>query len=82
MKPSLQHYEAGQGRTNYGSQYDFTANQFPDFAVPFPHLLSWPYTASNNQGAFPVWRLHNVWVCYAVQDELHVTVAFRRIRSA
>ena len=81
MKPSAQYGNVGEGQTNHGSQYNFTANQFPDFAVPFPHL-PWAYTAPNNQGAFPVWRLHNVWVSYAVQDELHVTIAFRRIRSA
>jgi hypothetical protein len=83
MKPSVQYSNVGQGGTNYGSRYDFTANQFPDPTVPFPYPLSGAYTAPNNQGqgAFPIWRLHNVWVSYAVQDELHVTIAFRRIRS-
>ena len=80
MKPSVQY---GQGGTNYGSQYDFTANyQFPDPTVPLAYLLSGAHSAPNNQGTFPVWRLHNVWISYAVQDELHVTIAFRRIRSA
>ena len=84
MKPSVQYSSVGQGGTNYGSQYDFTANnyQFPDPTVPFPYILPGAYTAPNNQGTFPVWRFHNVWVSYAVQDELHVTIAFRRIRSA
>jgi hypothetical protein len=82
MKPSAQNSNVGQGGTNYGSQYDFTTNQFTDPTVPFPYLLSGAYAAPNNQGEFPVWRLHNVWVSYAVQDELHVTMAFIRIRSA
>ena len=78
MKPSVQSSNVGQGGNNLGSQHDFTANQFPDPTVP----LSGAYTAPNNQGAFPVWRLHNVWVSYVMQDELHVTIAFTRIRSA
>ena len=82
MKPNVQYSNVGQGGTNYGSQYDFTANQFPDPTVPFPYILSGAYTAPNNQGAFPVWHLHNVWVSYVVEDELHVTIAFKRIRSA
>ena len=78
--PSVQYNtSAGQGGTDYyGPRYDFTANQFPDPTVPFPYIL---FGAHNNQGAFLVWRLHNVWVSYAGQDELHVTIAFRRIRS-
>ena len=87
MKPSVQYgndVERGRtARTNYGSQYDFTANQFSDPTVPFPYLPSGAYTAPNNPEAFPAWRLYDVWVSdYAVQDELYVTIAFRRIRSA
>jgi hypothetical protein len=86
MKPNVQYSNVGQGGTDYGSRYDFTASQFSDPTVPFPYPLSGAYTGPNNQGhgSFPVWRLHNVWISYAVQDsdELHVTIAFRRIRSA
>lgn len=84
MKPSVPYSNVGQGhgRAYYGPRYDFTANQFPDPTVPFPDLLSGAHTAPNNQGAFPVWRLHNVLVNYAVEDELHVTIVFRKIRSA
>jgi hypothetical protein len=81
MKPSVQNSNVGHGEANYRSQYHFTANQLSDPTMPFPYLVSGAYTAPNNQGAFPVWRLHNVWVSYVVQDELHVTIAFRRIRS-
>ncbi|KAI0275906.1 hypothetical protein BGY98DRAFT_935454 [Russula aff. rugulosa BPL654] len=50
------------GGTSYGPRYDFTANQFLDPTVPCPFLLSGAYTApNNNQGAFPVWRLHYAW---------------------
>lgn len=84
VKPNVQYNNVGQGYggTDYGPRYDFTANQFPDPTMLFPYILSGGYTAPNNQGAFLIWRLHNVWVSYAVQDELHVTIAFRRVRSA
>jgi hypothetical protein len=83
MKPSVQHSYVEQGRTNYGPRYESTANlnQFLDPTAPIPYLLPGAYTAPNNEGAFPgVWRLQNAWVSYAVQDELHVTISFRRIR--
>ena len=80
MKPSLQHSNVEQGGTNYESRYQSTADQFLDPTAPIPYLLPGAYTAPNDQGAFPgVWRLQNAWVSYAVQDELHVTISFRRI---
>jgi hypothetical protein len=84
MKPNVQYDDVGQGGVNYAGQdagYDFTANQFPDPTIFLSPLIS-AYTAPNNQGAFPVWRLFNGWVSYAVEDEIHVTIALKRIPSA
>lgn len=78
MKPDVQYDNVGQGRANYAG-YDFVGNQFPDpTGILSPHL-SGAYTASNNQGPFPVWRLSSGWVSYVAEDELHVTIALRRI---
>lgn len=44
-----------------------------------PH--SREYAAPDDQGAFPIWRLLNGWVSYATQDEVHVTIALRRIQN-
>jgi hypothetical protein len=78
MKPSLQYENLGQGETNYAG-YDLTANQFPGYTTPFQPHLTGAYTAPNSQGVFPAWHLLDCWVSYAVQDELHVTIALRRI---
>ena len=58
------------------------ANQFPDPTGSLPPPLSGTHTAPNNQGPFPVWHLSSGWVSYAVEDELHVTIALKRIPSA
>lgn len=79
MKPSVQYDNIGQGRNNYAG-YDFAANQFPEPTAFLSPLLSGAYTAPNNQESFPIWRLFNGWVSYAAEDELHVTIALRRIR--
>jgi hypothetical protein len=79
MKPSVQYDNVGQGRINYPG-YDFAANQFLDPIMPHSPLLSGEHSAPNNQGPFPVWCLFNGWISYAVEDELHVTIALRRVR--
>ena len=82
MKPSVRYdNNVGQCGINY-ADYDSAANQFLDPTIPPFPLLSEAYTAPNYQGAFPIWHLSSGWVSYAVQDELHVTIALRRIPSA
>jgi len=79
--PFVQYDNLGQGGPSYAQPgYDFAANQ-PHGQTSFSPLLSGAHAAPNNQGAFPVWYLSNSWVNYAVQDELHVTIAFKRIPS-
>jgi hypothetical protein len=80
MKLSIQYDNVGQGETNHAG-YDFAANPFLGNTMSFSPLLFEAYTAPNNQGTFPVWRLLYGWVSYAVEDELHVTISFRRIPS-
>jgi hypothetical protein len=80
MKPNVQYDNVGQSRVNYAVN-DFAADQFPNPAILLSPLLSGAYSVPNNQGAFPVWRLLNGWVSYAAEDELHVTIALRRIPS-
>jgi hypothetical protein len=79
MKPTVQ-YNVGQSTVNYAGN-DFAANQFPNPANFLSPLLSGAYAVPNNQWAFPVWRLLNGWISYAAEDELHVTIALRRIPS-
>lgn len=82
VKPIVQYDNSGQGGpSNAQAGYGFAANQ-PHGQTPFPPLLSGAHAVPNNQGAFPVWCLFNSWVTYAEQDELHVTIAFKRIPSA
>ena len=83
IKPSVQYNQVGQGRINYThAGYGFATNQFSDPTGFLTPLLSGTHTAPNNQGPFPVWRLSSGWVSYAVEDELHVTIALKRIPSA
>jgi hypothetical protein len=84
LKPIVQYDNLGQGGPSYAQPgYDFAANQ-PHGQTPFSPPLSGAHAALNNQleGAFTVWCLFNSWVNYAVEDELHVTIAFRRIPFA
>jgi hypothetical protein len=82
MKPIVQNDNLGQGGPIYAQPgYDFAANQ-PHGQTSFSPLLPGPLAAPSNQGAFPVWCLFNSWVNYAAEDELHVTIVFRRIPSA
>ena len=82
MKPIVQYDNPGQGEPSCAPRgYDFAANQ-PHGQTSFSPPLSGAHAVPNNQGASPVWCLSNSWVNYAVEDELHVTIAFRKIPSA
>jgi hypothetical protein len=83
MKPIVQYDNLGQGGPSYAQPgYDFAANEPNGQTISFSPLLSGVHAAPNNQEAITVWCLFNSWVNYAVEDELHVTTAFRRIPSA
>lgn len=84
MKPNVQYDNVGQGGIHHyrDGGYDFADNQFLDPTFPISPPLAGVYTAPINQGPFPVWCIFNGWVSYAVEDELHVTIALRRIPSA
>jgi len=79
--PNVQHQYPGQGQTNFAG-YHPAAGQLPGHAVDFSPVLPGAYMAVNHEGASLVWRLNNCWISHAEQDEVHVTIALRRIPSA
>ena len=81
MKPSSQHGNPSQYENNYPGAH-FAVNPTPNHTMQFPSLLPGAYAAPNNQGISPVWCLNSCWISYAEQDELHVTIAFRKIPFA
>ncbi len=83
-KPIVQYDNLGQGgHSSAQPGYDFAANQpHGQTPTPFSPLLSGVHAAPNNQGPFTIWCLSDSWINYAEQDELHVTIVFRRIPSA
>jgi hypothetical protein len=82
MKPIVRYDNLEQGGPSYAQPgYNFAANQ-PHGQTSFSPLLSGAHAAPDDQGPFAVWYLFNSWVNYAVQDELHFTIVFRRIPSA
>jgi hypothetical protein len=78
MKPNAQRGHFGQGPTNYAG-YTFPAEQFPGHPMNLGDSPLGANAASNNEGASSVWRLFNCWVGYAEEDELHLTIVFKRI---
>jgi hypothetical protein len=74
VKPSTSYSNLGQGETN-DAGYHFSTDQVPG---PTMNFSSYVPEASSNQGASPVWRLHNCWVSHAEQDELHLTIALKK----
>ncbi|KAF8478366.1 hypothetical protein DFH94DRAFT_749300 [Russula ochroleuca] len=72
--PSTSYSNLGQGETN-DAGYHFSTDQVPG---PTMNFSSYVPEASSNQGASPVWRLHNCWVSHAEQDELHLTIALKK----
>ncbi|KAI0247949.1 hypothetical protein BJV78DRAFT_859112 [Lactifluus subvellereus] len=78
---NAQYGHFGQGTTNYAGS-TFTAEQLPDHATNVAYFHPGEYAAPNNGGAPPVWQLFNCWVGYADQDEIHLTIVFRRIPFA
>ncbi|KAH9963380.1 hypothetical protein BGW80DRAFT_852887 [Lactifluus volemus] len=73
----------GQGAPN-DAGYMSVINQFPGHPINVAQLLPGAYrnAAPNNDRAPQVWQLFDCWVPYAEQDELHLTIVFKRIPSA
>lgn len=78
MKPSSQHGSLTQYENNYSGAH-FAVDPTPNHTMQLPPFFPGADAVPNNQGTFPIWRLNNCWVSYAEQDELHVTISFRKI---
>ncbi|KAH8989148.1 hypothetical protein EDB86DRAFT_1926870 [Lactarius hatsudake] len=78
--PQVQYGHLGQGGINHTGS-PFVAEPLPDFATnpsqPFPGTSAAP----NNQGASPVWNLSGCGVAYEGQDELRLTIVFKKAPS-
>jgi hypothetical protein len=81
MKPGVQRENLEQGETNY-ARYHFAPDQFPGHTMNFSSLFQAGYAVPSNQAASPVWGVAQSWVSYASQDELHVTIALKKIPVA
>ncbi|KAH8995321.1 hypothetical protein EDB92DRAFT_1846196 [Lactarius akahatsu] len=83
-KPQFPYGQFGQGGINH-TGFPVVAEPLSNFATNFATNLShsFPGTSAtpSNQGASPVWKLSDCWVAYEVQDELHLTIVFRKVPS-
>jgi hypothetical protein len=78
LKPQSQYgYFGPVGIDNTGSPFVTEPLSNPGTHVP----RAFPVTSAppSYQGASPVWRLYNSWVVYETQDELHLTIVFRKV---
>jgi hypothetical protein len=80
MKPSGPYGDLGQCETN-NAGFHLASVQIPSHTMQYPPRPPGAYAAPNNQGTSPIWRLNNCWVSYAEEDEVHVTIALRKIPS-
>ena len=85
MKPNVQYasHHDGRAEANYAGYHPAT-NQLLQNTMNFSTLPppSGVHTAPNTQGAPLIWKLHDCWVSYAEQDEIHLTVALKRNSAA
>ncbi|KAH9180849.1 hypothetical protein EDB89DRAFT_70136 [Lactarius sanguifluus] len=80
--PPQSHYEQfGQGGINH-TGFPFAAEPLPNFSMNPPHPFPGTSAAPNNQGASPVWILSGCGVAYEGQDELRLTIVFKKVPSA
>ena len=80
MKPSGPYGNLGQCEIN-NAGFHLASDQIPSHTMQFPLPPPGAYAVPNNQGTSPIWRLSNCWVSYAEEDEIHVTIALRKIPS-
>jgi hypothetical protein len=79
MKPNVQYGSAGQAEVNYAGRQpaiDQLSRRTMNFS-PLPGPAG-EYTVPNNQEAAPLWCLGNCWISYVSEDELHLTIAFKK----
>ncbi|KAH9066363.1 hypothetical protein EDB87DRAFT_713249 [Lactarius vividus] len=76
--PQFQYGHFGQGGTNH-TGFPFVAEPSSSLATNPSHPFLGTSAAQNNRGASPAWNLSDCWVAYEVQDELHLTIVFRRV---
>ncbi|KAI0306305.1 hypothetical protein B0F90DRAFT_732393 [Multifurca ochricompacta] len=72
---------SGQGGTNHNG-YQFTPDTLPSYATNFSYSPLGAHAAPNNQGPCALWQLFDSRVSYEGQNELHLTIVFKRIPSA
>lgn len=78
--PQFPYGQFGQDGIDH-TGFPFVAEPLSNFATNPSHSFPGTSAAPSNQGASPVWRLSDCWVAYEVQDELHLTIVFRKVPS-
>ncbi|KAI9459432.1 hypothetical protein BJY52DRAFT_1416093 [Lactarius psammicola] len=76
----FQYGHFGQGEINH-TGFPLVAEPLSNFATKFSHSFPGTSAPPSYQGAPPAWTLSNCWVPYETQDELHLTIVFRRVPS-
>ncbi|KAN0140904.1 hypothetical protein V8E53_001348 [Lactarius tabidus] len=79
--PQFQYGNFEHGGTNH-ARVPFVAEPLSNLATNVSHSFPGTSAGSSHQGASPVWKLSNCWVAYEGQDELHLTIVFRKVPSA
>jgi len=78
LKPQFPYGHFGQGGINH-TGLPFVAEPLSNFATNLSHPFPGTSAAPSNQGTSPIWKLSNCWVGYEAQDELHLTIVFRKV---
>lgn len=80
LKPQFQYGSFGPVGINH-TGVPFVAEPLSNLGTNIPHSFPGASAALSDhwQGASPIWKLSNCWVGYETQDELHLTIVFRKV---
>ena len=93
MKPYPPYGQFGQGGVNntrfpivaepaYNNPgFSGVAEPAPNNAMNFSHPFPRAGAPPSSQGAVPVWQLSHCWVSHEAQEELHLTIVFKKFPS-
>ena len=79
IKPSIPYYAPYSNLGQGDSEINYAGYQFGNNKVLGPTMNFSSPGANANHGASSEWRFHNCWVSHEEQDEIHLTIALKRI---
>ncbi|KAH9066360.1 hypothetical protein EDB87DRAFT_1590756 [Lactarius vividus] len=79
--PQFQYGHFEQGGIHH-TEFPFVSEPLSNFPTNPSHPFPGTSAAQNNRGASPVWKLSDCGVVSEAQDELRLTLVFKRVPSA